>query len=142
MPAVRSSAGKGIHQIHAVPIANGFDVLWHSGLVRDRPVRFRTDPSYDPVDQAFFLDGYERSKHRGPFNDCLYICRRFPDSILTVGRSNRFAVAADASVTVTKLADAERRTVLIDELGLSEEIVDKLPADKAQGDSPAEGDSA
>ncbi len=130
VPGVRASTGKGIHQIHAVPIAEGFDVLWYPAQARDRPVRFRTDPRFDPVDHAFFLDGYGRSKRSGPFNDALYICRRFPDSILTVGRKNRIAVAADAAVTVTKLGDAGRKRVLINELGLSEEIVDKLPADK------------
>lgn len=128
---VRASAGKGIHQIHAVPIAEGFDVLWYAGQVRDTPVRFRTDRRFDPVDHAFFLDGCERSKRSGPFNDALYICRRFPDSILTVGRRNRIAVAADGTVTVTKLGDAGRKRVLIDELGLSEEIAEMLPADKA-----------
>lgn len=136
VPGVRSSAGQGIHQIQAVPIADRFDVLWRSGLLRDAPVRFRTDPGYDPVDQAFFLEGYERSKRSGPFNDALYICRRFPDSILTVGRRNRIAVAADGTVTVNKLDDAQRRMVLIDEFGLSEEITRQLPADKAEGDAP------
>ncbi len=132
--ASSSATCDGIHAIRAVPLERGFDVYWRPGHSRDRPAQFRTLPEHDPVDHAFFVAGYDLSTESGPFNDAVCACRRTRDSIVTVGRKNRIAVNADGVVSVAPLTDAERVRVLIDEIGLSEKIVDALPRDMPRAD--------
>jgi arylamine N-acetyltransferase len=135
MPGQAASTGKGIHDIEAVPDEDGFHVLWYAGHNREQPIRFNLTPKYDPVDYAIFLTLYERStsNNRSPFNESLYISRHFSDSILTVGRNNKIAVASDNSVTTTELTEEERQKVLIEEFGISEETVNSLPPDVPGG---------
>lgn len=132
VPGVPATAGQGIHEIHGVPIEGGFEVLWHPGHVRDAPTTFRTGPEFDPVDQAFFLEGYDRSRVSGPFNSALHVCRRYPGSVITLRRNRKTIVAGDGSVSVTQISDAERTRTLIEELGFSEEIVRALPRDEPE----------
>ena len=131
VPGTPASTGEDIHDITAVPIKGGFDVLWYTGISRKEPLVFRTEPEHDPVDHAFFLEAYDRTKSKGfdLFNHALYICRRFPDFIVTVGRKNKLVVAADNTITKTEIGDAERRRVLVEELGISEEMAEALPPD-------------
>ncbi len=135
VPNTPASTGEGIHDISAVPIDGGFDVFWYTGINRKEPLVFRTEPEHDPVDHAFFLEAYDRTKSKGHdlFNYALYICRRFPDSIVTLGRKNKITVAAHNIATKTEISDAERRRVLVEELGISEEIVEALPPDVPGG---------
>ena len=56
-----------------------------------------------------------------------------PDRILSIFRLNKYTVAADGAVTKTEITDAERKAALVDELGLSEEIVEALPPDVPGG---------
>ncbi len=128
-----ASAGEGIYKIHAVPTEDGFDILFYFGHKREEPILFRTEPEHDPVDHAFFLARYDWSSKNGPFNDALLARRHFPDRILSIFRLNKFTVAADGAVTKTEITDAERKAALIDELGLSEEIVEALPPDVPGG---------
>jgi hypothetical protein len=72
----------------------------------------------------------------GFFNDTLFICRHFPESILTIGRNIKFRVAADGTLTKTEISDAERRRALIEEFDVSEEIVATLPPDAPGGVAP------
>ncbi len=136
VPGTPASTGEGIHDISAVPSeGGGFDVLWYTGTNREEPITFRTRPEYDPVDHAFFLEAYDRTKSKGRdlFNYALFICRRFPDSIVTIGRKNKITVTVDNTVTKTEINDAERRRVLVEELGISEEIAGALPPDVPGG---------
>lgn len=133
VPGRHASAGKGIHKIRAVPTGGGFKIFFYMSHNREVPLTFRTEPEHDPVDHAFFLTRYNWTKKNGVFNDALYFCRRFPDRILTIGRKNRFTVAADGAFTKTEIADAERKSALVDEFGLSEEIVEALPPDDPGG---------
>ncbi len=129
VPGGTTSTGEGLHDIRAVPIERGFDVLWYQGHSRQEPLTFRTEPEHDPVDHAFFLARYDLTKQLSLFNDALFICRRFPESIVTLGRKNKITVAADNTLTNTEISDAERRRVLVEELGISEEMAEALPPD-------------
>jgi arylamine N-acetyltransferase len=135
VPRRTTSSGDGLHAISAVPLEVGFDVIWYQGHDRQEPLTFRTEPEHDPVDHAFFLKRYDltKSKSRGLFNYALFICRRFPDFVVTIGRKNKITVAADGTMTKTEINDAERRRVLVEEFGISEEIVEALPADVSGG---------
>jgi N-hydroxyarylamine O-acetyltransferase len=128
-PGEASAVDSGIHAIRAEPVEWGFEVLWHPGSRRKEPLPFRTEPAHDPVGHAFFLGRYDRSLGVGHFNSALYISRRFRDSIITVWRYKKTVVAADGSVTAAEILDADRAASLVDEFGLSEEIVRALPPD-------------
>ena len=131
-----SSTGHGIHDIHAVPTESGFEIISYPGFNREQPLPFRPEPEYDPVDHAFFLTRADRTKTVGFFNDAIFICRHFLEAILTMGRKSKFRVAADGTLTKTEPAEAERKTSLIEEFGLSEEIVEKLPPNVPGGIAP------
>lgn len=135
VPGRTTSTGDGFHAISAVPIEAGYDVIWYQGHSRQEPLTIRTEPEHDPVDHAFFLEAYDRTKSKGRdlFNYALFICRRFPDSIVTIGRKNKITVTADNTVTKTEINDVERRRVLVEELGISEEIAEALPPDVPGG---------
>jgi len=137
VPGAPATAGPGIHQIRAAwteteadSTATGVDVIWLTGHARDTPIHFRPSPEFDRVDHAFFLDGYERSKHSGPFNRALRVCRRYPDSIVTIHRNELTTVAADGSVSKCALSASERTGVLLDQLHYSEESIQNLPPDE------------
>jgi arylamine N-acetyltransferase len=132
MPSRTTSTGQGLNQIKAVPVENGFEVIWYSSVNRDEPLTFRTEPEHDPVDHNFFLTYYDETKKISIFNDTLFIVRRYPDSIVTLGRE-KAAVAADNTLTKTAISDAERQRVLIEEFGISEEIAAALPPDVPGG---------
>lgn len=130
IPGESTSAIMGIHDVRAVPIeAGGFEILHYPGWSRDGRLPFRPEREHDAVDHAFFLARYERTKGIGFFNDALLICRHFPESIITIGRHNKVRIASDGLVAKTPLTDAMRRTALVEEFGLSEEIVRALPPD-------------
>jgi N-hydroxyarylamine O-acetyltransferase len=122
-----TSTGEGIHDVRAVPIETGFEIICFPGFDRVHPLPFRPEHEYDPVDHAFFLARAERTKTVGFFNELVFITRHFPDSILTIGRKSKFHVAADGTLTRTEPTEAERKKSFIEEFGLSEEIVDAIP---------------
>src|SRR6266849_8276666 len=136
VPGKSSSTGDGIHDVRAVPIDSGFEIITYAGFNREQPLRFRPEPEYDPIDHAFFLARYDRTKAVGFFNDAIFVCRHFPESILTMGRKSKFHLAADGTLTKTEPSEAERKTSLVEEFGLSEEIVGKLPPDVPGGVAP------
>jgi len=131
-----ASTGRGIHDIRAVPTENGFEIISYAGFNRDHSLPFRPEPEYDPIDHAFFLARADRTKVVGFFNDALFICRHFPESILTIGRRSKFRVAADGTLTRSEPTQAERKMALIEEFGLSEEIVEALPPNVPGGVAP------
>ena len=131
-----SSTGQGIHDIRAVPTENGFEIISYSGFNREQPLPFRPEPEYEPVDHAFFLARADRTKVVGFFNDAIFICRHFPQTILTMGRKSKFRIAADGALTKTEPTEAERRMALIEEFGLSEEIVEEIPPNVPGGVAP------
>jgi hypothetical protein len=57
-------------------------------------------------------------------------------TIATIGRRRKFRVAADGTLTKTEMGEAERRTALIQEFGLSDEIAQAVPHDIAGGVAP------
>jgi hypothetical protein len=129
-------SGAGIHQLKALPAGNGHEILWMVGWIRERPLVFRPEPEHDPVDHAFFLQRYERTKNIGFFNDALLVSRAVSDCIITVGRGKVIRVAQDGTVTRTQIDQTEQAAVLINEFGLSEEIVQAIPDDLVGAAAP------
>jgi len=77
----------------------------------------------DPADHAFYLDGYERSRERSPFNQRLYVRRNRPGELLMlVGRTRLSRTArglASRDLTRDELVAALR-----DEIGLGAALLD------------------
>jgi len=134
VPGEPASTGDGLHDIRAVPVADGFDVQWYPGSNRQTPLIMRPNFKLGPVDHSFFVAHYAlsalRQRNRSPFNDALFIARRFPDSIVVVGRGNRIDVCGDNTVIKTEISIEERDRILIEELGISEEAVSAIPPDE------------
>jgi len=130
-PGEETRTTSGIHAMSAFPIEDGFEVRFHTGHVREQEFRFQTESENDPVDHERFVSLYARSTDNAfsPFNNQLYICRHFEDSILSIHRGKKISVAADGSLTSVELDDALVREALVEEFGISEEAVYALPKD-------------
>jgi|TARA_Y100000031_G_C8204749_1_gene378071 arylamine N-acetyltransferase len=141
IPGQPSSTGNGIHDIHSVPVAGGFELQCYPGSNRWDPLRIRFDPENGVVDHNFFLAHYAlsalRERNRSPYNDALFICRRFPDAIVIIGHGNKIVVSSDNTVTKSAITIAERNRILIEELGISEEVTRAIPPDDEGGIAPA-----
>jgi N-hydroxyarylamine O-acetyltransferase len=137
VPGQSTSTGNGIHDISAVPTAEGFDVQWYPGSNRQRPLVMRPELEMGPVDHGYFLAQYALSaspyRRRSPFNEALFIARHFAESILVVSRHNKTEVSSDNVATRSEITAGERDRILIEELGISEDAVNAIPADEALG---------
>jgi arylamine N-acetyltransferase len=129
-----ASTGEGIHDIHAVPRGEEFDVCWYPGSNRQVPMITRLDVKRGPVDHGIFLAQYAlsalRDRRRSPFNDALFIGRHFSTRILNLGRLTRTEINADNVVARREITLAERAQILVDEFGISAEIARRIPPDE------------
>jgi|HubBroStandDraft_4_1064222.scaffolds.fasta_scaffold400659_2 hypothetical protein len=53
--------------------------------------------------------------------------------MVTIGRGKKIVVSSDGALTKTELTAGQRDEVLIQELGLSPEIVSMIPPDVVEG---------
>lgn len=83
----------------------------------------------DDVPLARYLERYEGSRETG-FSHALTFTKCGPAGILSVNRSRRAFRATDGAVSSAEMVDRGR--ILIEEGGLSEEIVARLPADEPE----------
>jgi arylamine N-acetyltransferase len=129
-----ASTGDGIHDIHAVPRGEGFDVKWYPGSNRQAPMVTRLDLKRGPVTHDVFLAQYalsaRRDRRRSPFNDALFIGRHFSNRILNVGRCTRTEISGDNVAKRREITLAERAQILVDEFGISAQIVRAIPPDE------------
>ena len=130
-PGGSSRTGTGINEVRAVPYGRTWDVLWYAGHNRVDPFTFRLQPEYDPVDHQFFVERYDHTLGASPFNESLYLVRRFRDEIVTIGRNNKLVVKKDGTLTRSEITEDQRRTALVEELGISEEVASMVPPDVA-----------
>ena len=84
---------------------------------------------HDNCSYAFFLERYEMTKQFSLFNDVLYARVNDDDGILTIGRGNLIRVDNEGEMTAQPLALDEIKEVLINRMGMSEEIVSQIPPD-------------
>jgi arylamine N-acetyltransferase len=137
LPLVRgqvTTTGDGIHDIRAMPAADGFDVLWYPGSNRQKPLVMRPDLKLGPVTHAYFLAQYalsaSRKRKRSPFNEAVFIARHFPNSIVVISRSTRTDILENNAVTRREITLTERNRMLAEELGVSKEIIEAIPPDE------------
>ncbi|MEZ0081489.1 arylamine N-acetyltransferase [Bradyrhizobium japonicum] len=132
-----ASTGDGIHDLRAVPFERGFEVQWYPGSNRQTPMVTRLDLQRGAVDHGTFLAQYAlsalRDRKRSPFNEALFVGRHFPDRILNIGRNTLTIISRDNEVAKREITAAERAQILIEECGLSPEIVGAIPPDEEPG---------
>ena len=137
VPGEPASTGDGIHDIRAVPVAKGFDVQWYPGSNRQKPLIMRPDLERGPVDHGYFLAQYalsaSRDRKRSPFNEAVFIARHFSESILVVVGNNKIHVSSSNLVTKSKITVAERARILVEEMGISKDVVKAIPPDDDLG---------
>jgi arylamine N-acetyltransferase len=108
-----------------VEATNGTHVVWWQAPPSPAylPCRLLMDPA--PFQE--YLDGYERSRERSPFNQRLYARRNRPgELVMLIGRT-RFS-RRKAGVTSRDLTAHELRQAMREEIGLSEALVDRWVA--------------
>ncbi|MEM9879244.1 MAG: arylamine N-acetyltransferase [Pseudomonadota bacterium] len=86
------------------------------------------DLSYD-----FFSYRYEKTKEFSLFNTTLYIRRNRDDEILTYGRGNMLRVDTAGELTATPIEPKDTLAFLVEDMGLSEEIVSQVPLQDVEG---------
>lgn len=128
-----ASTGSGIHDIQAVPRGKEFEIQWYPGSNRQTPMFTRLDLQRGRVDHGVFLAQYAlsalRDRKRSPFNDALFIGRHFSNRILNLGRCTRTEISADNIVQKREITLAEQAQILVEEFGVSAEIVQEVPPD-------------
>ena len=78
---------------------------------------------------AEFAESYERTRAWSPFNYAVTSRTNRGDEVTGVAFGQSVTLHADGSVTQKPITHEERQRLLIEHLGLSEEIVAQLPAD-------------
>lgn len=84
---------------------------------------------YYPTDDADFQKRHEQTRGWSPFNYELTVRKAFGNKMLGICSGQR-AEFKDGEIIFSDLSDDEKRTFLIDQLGLAEELVLRLPADQ------------
>jgi len=86
--------------------------------------------------ESFGLSGtdyhqrYEQTRGWGPFNFEVYARQNKADRVLGVAFGKSVVLKSDGTTESRPISDAERRQFLIEQIGLSEEIISQLPADQ------------
>ena len=73
----------------------------------------------------FYIERYEASRMKSPFNDRIYVRRNRPDSILVI-TGNRHFVKSASGVEARVLSETELEERLRDEAGFSSHVIDRL----------------
>lgn len=95
----------------------------------DKPITCRLE--VDGVGLEYYEERWEHSRQHSFFNSSLFVRRNLPGNrALTYGRGKTLELQPDGTVVVTIVESAaERRSLLRDTFGLSEEVIDLIPPD-------------
>lgn len=111
------------------------------GTLRDGSWHIRWRPLHQPggFDCRFDRFGAEHEEYRqryedtrgwSPFNFQVTARRNRGDEVIGMSFGNAITLRADGSVHVQPITDAERRRRLIEDFGMSEELIAQLPEDR------------
>lgn len=111
--------------------------LWH---IQWRPLHqpegFECRLDLFGAEKEEYHDRYEATRGWSPFNYQLTARRNRQNKVLGASFGNAVTLHDDGSVEVEPIDDLERRRILIEEFGMSEEIVSRLPNDRATPPPP------
>ncbi len=105
-------------------------VWWQPGHSR-RAIEIALD--LDQLSCNFFAYRYEKTKEFSLFNTTLYVRRNRDDGILTYGRGNILRVDPEGDFSAEPIEQSQLAAFLIEQMGLSEEIVSRVPLVDAEG---------
>lgn len=113
--------------------------------IRFRPIHMPKglDCRIDRMDVPLrsFQEFHEGTRPWSPFNYQLYARINRGDCVLGIGFGRRYVFRADGSVQDDALDPADRQRMLIEEIGLAEELVARLPLDIPTPPPPGSGSS-
>ena len=115
-----------LRPVRVEPVADRWRVHWTSGARPGSMGCLLLDPD---VDGQHYSARYEWSRGMSPFNGGLFVTRNEADRVVSVALGCRIVLDRSGTTVSDLLSHDDRRTVLIDEFGYSEEIVDALPDD-------------
>jgi arylamine N-acetyltransferase len=105
-------------------------VWWRPGHSR-RPIEIVMD--LHNLSAEFFAYRYEKTKEFSLFNTTLYVRRNRDDGILTYGRGNILRVSPEGELTAEPIDIADIPGFLIEQMGLSERLVARIPLKDVEG---------
>jgi N-hydroxyarylamine O-acetyltransferase len=114
-----------LRPVRVEPVDDLWRVHWQTGVGIEMGCLLLADD----VDGEHYSARYEWSRGWSPFNTAVYATRNGPDEVVTFWAGRRDVIEATGHTPGTTLDPDARRTVLVDEFGYSEEIVDALPPD-------------
>ena len=123
-PGAETRLDDPLHAVRVEPVASRWRVWWTHPFLDEMVGFLLLD---DDVDGRHYLDRYEWTRGRSPFNTAVYATRTAGDARVTVAFGRRFERRADGVSSVVLGRDRDR--VLVEEFGYSEAIVARLPAD-------------
>jgi hypothetical protein len=82
-----------------------------------------------PANETDFIDFYSRTRGWSPFNYELSVRVNRGDKVIGVASGHSISLLADGSVVRAPLTPAERRRLLIEDVGITEALVMQLPDD-------------
>lgn len=104
-----------------VEVRDGTHLVWWRSPPGPDPLPCRL--LLDPAPFREYLDGYERSRQRSPFNQRLYARRNRPDALVVLIGCTRHVLTADGLASQDLNASGIRRS-LRDDIGLSAPMID------------------
>jgi N-hydroxyarylamine O-acetyltransferase len=102
---------------------DGAHVIWWDAVPAPEYIPCRLlieDATHD-----FYVERYEASRAKSPFNERIYVRRNTPSSVIVITGNRRF-VKTSAGVDASVLSESELVEHLADEVGFSLKVIDKL----------------
>jgi len=99
---------------------------WRPGHSR---VGIEYTTQFDPCTAEYFAYRYEKTKEFSLFNDILYVRRNVEEGIVSIGRGNLITVDNEGNMSAEPIDNAEIKRLLVERMGMSKDIVDRLPPD-------------
>ena len=104
-----------------------------------RPFHMQLDCRIESLDATRdeFRDYHEKTRGWGPFNYALSARRNEDDSVIGVSFGQLATIDSQGRLTLTESpTDDQRRSFLVDRLGISEEMAERLPDDQPMPPPP------
>jgi N-hydroxyarylamine O-acetyltransferase len=108
-----------------VEYTDGTHIIWWDAVPSPEFIPCRLLPH--DVEYDFYLERYEASRTKSPFNERIYVRRNFPESILVITGNRHFVKSANG-VEATVLTEPQLEERLAEEAGFSPRIIDRLRA--------------
>jgi N-hydroxyarylamine O-acetyltransferase len=106
-----------------VEYTDGTHIIWWDAVPAPEFIPCRLLPH--DVEYDFYLERYEASRTKSPFNERIYVRRNFPDSVLVITGNRHFVKSANG-VEASLLSESELEDRLAGEAGFSSQIIDRL----------------